>query len=434
MERRAFLVRTGLALGAAALGAARRRAAAARAEGASVPDDWAAVRDQFELDREQVHLASFFLASHPRPVREVIELHRRGLDRDPHGYFLSQVPQAEGDVLAAASEYLGVEPADIALTDSTTMGLGLLYGGLALREGQEILTTTHDHYSTDMSLRHAARRSGASLRRVALYRDPAAATAPEIVDAIAGAMTPRTRIVAVTWVHSSSGVKLPLRAIADAIARANAGRDEADRALLCADGVHGLGVDDVTMHDLGCDFFVAGTHKWLHGPRGTGLVWGRPEAWPAAGPVIPTFDWQAYGMWMGVVPQGPIAPGRLMTPGGFHSFEHRWALAEAFRFHLGLGKSRVAARIHELGRRLKEGLAAMSHVTLRTPMSGDLSAGIVCFEVAGMDPEEVVERLAERRIVGSVTPYATRYARLAPGILNDGPEIEAALSAVRDLA
>ena len=64
-----------------------------------------------------------------------------------------------------------------------------------------------------------------------------------------------------------------------------------------------------------------------------------------------------------------------MTPGGFHSFEHRWALAEAFRFHGRIGKRRVAARIHALNRRLKAGLAGMGHVTLITPRSDALSAG-----------------------------------------------------------
>lgn len=102
-----------------------------------------------------------------------------------------------------------------------------------------------------------------------------------------------------------------------------------------------------------------------------------------------------------------------MTPGGFHSFEHRWALDEAFLFHQAIGKSKVTQHIYELNQQLKQGLAAMPHVTLHTPMSQDLSAGIVCLEVAGLAPRTVVEKLRQRNIVGSVTPYATKYVRLA---------------------
>ena len=431
LHRREFLVRTGLGLGAAALAAARQTMAG------PTPDpqlgDWASVRDQFELTRDEIHLACFFLASHPTPVRDAIERHRRGLDRNTIRYWLENRPQAEADVLTSASEYLGVSPTDIALTDSTTMGLGLLYGSLTLSDGQEILTTYHDHYSTEMSLRHRAKRTGTELRQVLLYRDGADASESEIVESIVRAMTPRTRVVAVTWVHSCTGVKLPLRAIADALTEVNAGRDEGDRALLCVDGVHGLGVDDVTMLDLGCDFFVAGTHKWLFGPRGTGLVWARPEAWPVANTIIPPFYWEAYRIWLRQAPPRELPPGPMMTPGGFHSFEHRWAVNEAFRFHQRIGKARVARRIHELNRQFKEGLAEMPHVKLHTPMSDELSAGIVTFEVDGMEPHVVVERLAERRIVSSTTPYSTTYARLAPSIINTPREIETTLAAVRGL-
>ena len=72
-------------------------------------------------------------------------------------------------MLRAAADYLGVDPTEIALTDSTTMGLGLLYGGLALQQDQQTLTTTHDHYSTDVSLRLRAERTGATVRRISLY-------------------------------------------------------------------------------------------------------------------------------------------------------------------------------------------------------------------------------------------------------------------------
>ena len=225
-----------------------------------------------------------------------------------------------------------------------------------------------------------------------------------MVDTLLGAVSSATRVVAVTWVHSSSGVKLPVRRIADGLSEINSSRGEDDRILLCVDGVHGIGVENVTMPALGCDFFVAGCHKWLFGPRGTGFVWGDPTAWPHAGPTIPSF--------------GGGSNGAANTPGGFHSFEHRWALSEAFRFHQSIGKAQVEARIHSLARQLKKGLAGIGHVTLKTPLSDALSAGIICFTVDGMSPSAVIAALRRRRVIATVTPYSPSYARLAPGIVN----------------
>ena len=431
--RRDFLVRSGLAIGATLLAAETPISTAVANSPPLKLDSWQTVRAQFELSRDFIHLAGFFLSSHPAQVRAAIERHRRGLDADPIGYWFEQEEKQEAAVLRAAADYLAVDPTEIALTDSTTMGLGLLYGGLMLRDGQEILTTVHDHYSTETSLRLNAERTGATIRRIPLYDSLKNVSHLELLDNLIKNIRSNTRIVAVTWVHSSTGLKLPIQEMAQAIRKLNESRAEQDRVIFSVDGVHALGVEDFRLSDVGCDFLVAGTHKWMFGPRGTGLVWGHQQAWPVANAIIPTFNTQAFDAWMGVSPSKDLPKSVYMTPGGFHAFEHRWALDEAFAFHRAIGKARVTQRIYELNQQMKEGLAKMPHVTLHTPMSKDLSAGIVCFEVAGMTPRHVIERLRHRKIIGSVTPYATQYARLAPSLLTLTKDIEQTLEEILKL-
>lgn len=433
IDRRNFLVRSGMALGAALLAG---KVPVSTADSGSPPlklDSWQTVREQFQLSHDYIHLAGFFLASHPTPVRAAIERHRRGLDADPIGYWVEQEEKQEAAVLQAAADYLGVHPTEIALTDSTTMGLGLLYGGLTLREGQEILTTLHDHYATETSLRLRAERTGATIRQIPLYHSLKNVSRLELLDSLIKNIKPNTRIVAVTWVHSSTGLKLPIHEMAQAIHRLNESRTEQDRAIFCVDGVHALGVEDFRLSDVGCDFLVAGTHKWMFGPRGTGLVWGQQRAWPVANPIIPTFNSQAFDIWMNLSPPKDLPKSVYLTPGGFHSFDHRWALDEAFLFHQAIGKARVTKRIYDLNQQMKQGLAKIPHVTLHTPMSQDLSSGIVCFEVAGMAPRQVIERLRQKKIIGSVTPYATQYARVAPGLLTSSEDIEQTLKEILTL-
>jgi len=382
------------------------------------PADWDSVRAQFPLDPDVVQLAAFVLAAHPKPVRDAIDRHRAGLDRDTEHYVQTHA-RAEDDVRQAAADYLGTAPESIALTDSTTMGLGILYSGLKLSRGQEILTTEHDFYATTEALRLASERSGATVRRISLYDEPATANETEIVDRLRAAIGPRTRVVAVTWVHSGTGVRLPIPAIGQAVADANAGRDPADRALLCVDGVHGFAAVDTGIDDLNCDFLSTGTHKWLFGPRGTGLLWGR--SWEALAALIPTFS-------------GDGGAGAAFTPGGYHSFEHRWAAREAFEFHGRIGRDKVAARITEQASQLKEGLAKVDGVRLVTPVSPELSAGIVCCEVAGVDAYSATVRLrSEYRIAASVTPYAQQYLRFGPSIVTNPKEIDRTIEAVGKL-
>src|SRR2546421_5895390 len=170
-----------------------------------VADDWESVRRQFPLDRRWIHMSQFFLAAHPQPVRAAIEAHRRGLDENPFLYVEENIERFEKATRQAASEHLGCEPDDLAMTDSTTMGLGTFYNGLQLREGQEILSTTHDHPATFRALDLRAARTGAVVRRIPLYTHAPEATADQMTQALGRAIRPPTRVGATTRGHSSNG-------------------------------------------------------------------------------------------------------------------------------------------------------------------------------------------------------------------------------------
>ena len=368
-------------------------------------------------------------------MREAIARHREGLDRNAPLYLREAEPAFEEEARGAAATYLGAATDEVALTDSTTMGAGLVYGGLRLRAGDEVVTTEHDFYATHESLRLRAERDGIRVRRIGLYDDAASASVEAIVGAVSRGLSPRTRCLAITWVHSSTGVKLPLAEISEVVRRANQGRPTDARVLLAVDGVHGLGVEAESPVELGADIFFSGCHKWLFGPRGTGIVWAAAHAWERLSPTIPSFGGPAYGAWLAGGVPGPLPAGPLMTPGGFHSFEHRWALTEGFAFQAGLGRTEVAERTHALAARLKDGLAELGGVAVVTPRDESLSAGLVCAELAGRDPGEVVDRLrTEHGVIASVTPYAVRYLRFGPSIANSEDDVDRALEAVAALA
>src|SRR5215207_10151883 len=119
MDRRQFLT-TAAVGGAAALGGGY-----ALADGPSAPpsndSSWAEIKRQFDIAPGIVQMSSFYLASHPKPVRDAIERHRRGLDRDSHSYIEQNVGALERAVRDQASAYLGVSADELAFTDSTTM-------------------------------------------------------------------------------------------------------------------------------------------------------------------------------------------------------------------------------------------------------------------------------------------------------------------------
>src|SRR5262249_10007421 len=117
----------------------------------------------------------------------------------------------------------------------------------------------------------------------------AAGSADEMVERLKRAIGPRTRVVGLTWVHSCTGVRLPVRRLTQVVADANASRGEEDRILVVLDAAHGFGNQEEALAQLGCDFAAAGTHKWIFAPRGTGIIWAPAKNSALLRPTIPTF-------------------------------------------------------------------------------------------------------------------------------------------------
>ncbi len=100
---------------------------------------WREVRDAFPLDREYTHFAGFLLASHPLPVDVEIDRHRQALDANPAMYLRHMRELSADDPMRrSAADFLRVpeQAEQIALTDSTAMGLGLVYSGVTHLPGR----------------------------------------------------------------------------------------------------------------------------------------------------------------------------------------------------------------------------------------------------------------------------------------------------------
>jgi isopenicillin-N epimerase len=177
--------------------------------------DWEAIKSLFNLSPEYIHLGtSQYIASHPTPVREAIDQHRHELDSNPVLYIVSHEQEFAHKARAAAAEYLGMDdPEQIALTDSTTMGLGTIYTGLNIQNGQEILTNEHNYFAQQEAIKEAARRTGATFREVHYYDNIDEVTEEELVGNVIKEVTDKTRVVGATWVHSNTGLKSPDRQI-----------------------------------------------------------------------------------------------------------------------------------------------------------------------------------------------------------------------------
>ncbi|MBF6034401.1 aminotransferase class V-fold PLP-dependent enzyme [Pseudomonas sp. P155] len=414
-DRRTFLKQAGVMAAALPFGASLAAPAMATTSPVASANKWTQLRQLFDQDPQAIHFANFLITSHPKPVREAIERHRATLDRNPGlamDWDLGSNEQLQQNVRVWAGQYLQARPGQIALTGSTTEGLAMIYGSVQVRADQEILTTEHEHYSTRNILDFRSRRDGTRVRKLRLFDNPQSISLDQVLDTINRNIRPETRVLGMTWVHSGSGVKLPISAISRLVDEHNRQRDDKDRLIYVVDGVHGFGVDDLSFPQMNCDFFIAGTHKWMFGPRGTGIVCSRSEELKYVSPSVPTFS-------------EATSFATIMTPGGYHAFEHRWAVDEAFKLHLQLGKADVQARIHQLNSYLKQRLREHANIELVTPLDPQFSAGFTFFRVKGQDSDAVAAYLMQNRVIcDAVSRDVGPVIRTAPGLLNNEAEVD----------
>jgi len=163
-------------------------------------------------------------------------------------------------VRALLAAQVAAPPERLALTDSTTQGIHVAVIGLGLREGDEVVTTDAEHFGLIGPL--AA--SGVSLRVAPVNGVPADA----VFDAVRDAVTPKTRLIALSAVSWIDGTIFPWRELR-----------EATRLPVLVDGAQAAGA--MAVDATAADWYTISCQKWLCGPDATGALYIRdPEALP----------------------------------------------------------------------------------------------------------------------------------------------------------
>lgn len=190
--------------------------------------------------------------------------------RDTHEELLDRMAEARGALAAV----LGTDIDSVALTHSTTEGIGLAVGTVDWRSGDRALTTSQEHPGLRGPLAALRDRHGVEIRVAEIGDggdDDRTLTALDAELAAGG-----VRLVALSHVLWTTGAVLPVAEIAR--------RAHEHGAVVVIDGAQAGGAMPLHVDDLGADFYAVPGQKWLLGPVGTGALIVRPDAASARQP------------------------------------------------------------------------------------------------------------------------------------------------------
>lgn len=329
------------------------------------------------------------------------------------------------DARAAFARFIGAaSPREIVFTRNATESLNLLARtlGEGLEEGDEVVISILEHHSNLIPWQEACRRSGATLRW--LYPDEEGHFSPE---AIEEAITPATRIVAVTQLSNVLGVEVPVAAIAR--------RAHEMGATVVVDGAQSTPHLPVNVAELGCDFFAFSAHKVL-GPFGVGALWGKFELLEALPPFLTGGE-----MIDSVSREGAVwAPVPTKFEAGTQDAAGIYAASFGIAYLEEVGFEALEARELALTNLLFAGIAERPFTKIYGPESAAEHHGVVAFNVEGVHPHDVAsildaEGVAIRAGHHCAQPLLTwlgveSTCRASAAFYNDAADVERFLSAL----
>jgi selenocysteine lyase/cysteine desulfurase len=346
---------------------------------------FAAARKRFLFPTDVTYCNTGTLGAMPRDVVEVVT---KGLEKLEHELPDWPYFQADGEPLtgyqplleyrAEAGALINAPADEIAFTQNATMGMSFVANGLDLVAGDEVLSTNQEHSGGIGGFRLRAKRHGVVVKELPVHE--AAANGPEaVLKMFADAITPRTKVLFFSHITSGRGVVMPAKELC-ALAHAHG-------ALAIVDGAQAVGQIKVDVKDLGCDTYAASPHKWLLGPKGTGVLYIKRELQPRIWNTLASggFDDDSTGAFR-FMHYGTGSPAVV------------WGLRAAITFMNTLGVERVAKWDASLTKRLRDGLATMPHVVVASPSHPQMYAGITTFGVRGKTGRELQDALWAKKI------------------------------------
>ena len=317
-------------------------------------------RAQFPVLDHVAYLNAGSMGPLPRATVEAMraELDRDVVDGRSGKTYIDRVFELRVQLRRRLADLLDADPEQMALTTSTTEGCNIALAGLGLGPEDEIVTTTDEHFG----LIGPAHASGARV-----------VVAPPDPEAVVAAVSPRTRLIALSHVLWTTGRVLPVR-----------GLRESTGIPILVDGAQSVGAIPVSVEGL--DFLTVSGQKWLCGPDTTGaLVVSDPERLRVARPSY--FSQQSHE------PSGAF----IAWPGA-RRFEHTWLSPGSMTGLLAALDARPPWAFEAAMETAERCRALLSDAGLDVVVPEE-RATLVSWRVTGEETAEIVQRLAEQDVV-----------------------------------
>jgi len=278
---------------------------------------------------------------------------------------------------------INANPDEIAIAENASMAWGILFNGIDFKKGDVVITSEMEYVSNLLGFLNAKKLYGVEFKVI-----PDDERGNFSLSALEDAISPQTKLIAITHIASTAGGMMPVVEIGK-IARKHG-------ILYLVDACQSAGQLPVDVQEIGCDMLSVTGRKYLRAPRGTGFLYIRKEIQDKIRPLF--IDGHSVA-WISEDDFKLLDNARR-----FELYEKNRALTlglgKAVEYALNIGPDRIWQRIQYLAILLRRQLTKIDGITVHD--FGDEQCGIVTFTVAGAENSSINVQLAAERINVSV--------------------------------
>lgn len=375
---------------------------------------WFQVRQAYTVDRNNINLNNGSVAPSPRTVQQAQHDYLTMTNMSPSYYVDEMLYPAFEVIRRRVAVRFGCDAEEIALTRNTTEALEIVQLGMPLLRGDEILTTTQDYPSMITAWRQRELRDGVVLRTIVVPTPPE--SPDELYEAVAAAVTARTKVIHISHITFTAGQIFPVRRISQ-MAR--------QRGIeVVVDGGHSFAQWPFTRDELDCDYFGTSLHKWLSAPVGTGFLYVRKEKIAKIWPLFAHPE-----------PRGDNI--RKFEQIGTFPVHVRNPITEALDFYESIGPERKATRLRLLRRRWMDAVRGVPKVKLLTPDSDAMSCALGTVAIDGVGAQKLTDYLMAKHRIHvrpRFVPDEWEGVRVTPNVFTTLNEVDTFARAIREVA
>ncbi len=241
------------------------------------------LESEFLLDPRIAFLNHGSFGATPEPVFREYQRWQRELERQPVEFLARRHDELMRRAREAVASYLRTDAANVVFTQNVTIAVNIVARSLELGTGDQVLASNHEYGACDRTWRFLSRERGFEYLN---YPIPTPLVSEDgFVEDFWRGVTPRTRVIFLSHISSSTAILFPVRAICR--------RARAAGILTVIDGAHTPGQIDLDLPGLGADFYGGNLHKWLCGPKGAGFLYARPEVQHLLKPLVVSWGYES---------------------------------------------------------------------------------------------------------------------------------------------